>query len=442
MPWTRARSAKGSSACERARLDVAEVPPAPLDRPKRRAVVRSGTSLVVSFLLHLPLLPIALVLSLYWRWERAEEAKKVDYLVNEATIAVDLLEPPKPSPEESLSAKSTAIEVFDDARNGSELGPDRQNAPMGELGESSSIEELSFDQSEAEGSLGTLEDEANVTLSLWMSEMRNHELSPKLASMLACGKLGATLRRVGIDALDDIESAVFAGPRLNDPTQYTAALSHKVSEPRLKRAFARLTWPHGRWLDDSSVRIRAAGATRVLFRRGEHLVMATPERVWEKLRTSSRTVRLPPSRGRAFSLGLREPSMALARLGLDLPETLVRMRLDAYALTGGQVEVRLRFEDRDEVQAQAHRHQIARELELASQQLRQLGKLAALFGPFGTAAVDPKLNLPRFRFGVESKTIVAVARISEADVRRLLDQLVPLVCESNVPMPNAGGMPR
>lgn len=134
--------------------------------------------------------------------------------------------------------------------------------------------------------------------------------------------------------------------------------------------------------------------------------------------------------------------MALARLGLDLPETLVRMRLDAYALTGGQVEVRLRFEDRDEVQAQAHRHQIARELELASQQLRQLGKLAALFGPFGTAAVDPKLNLPRFRFGVESKTIVAVARISEADVRRLLDQLVPLVCESNVPMPNAGGMPR
>lgn len=402
--------------------------------------MRSGTSLVVSFLLHLPLLPIALVLSLYWRLDRIEEAKKADYLANEATIAVDLLEPPKVTAQESVSAKSNAVEVFDDSRADAELGPDREDT--GEVVEASAGE-TSFETSEAEGSLGTLEDEANVTLSLWMATMRRHELAPALASMLACGKLGATLRRVDIDPFVDIESAVFAGPRLNDPTQYTAALSHSVPEHRLKRAFARLTWPHGRWLDDSSVRVRAAGATRVLFQRGEHLVLATPMRVWEELKTSSRGVRLPPSRGRAFSLGLREPSMALARLGLDLPETLARMRLDAYALADGRVEVRLRFEDRDESQALAHRTAIARELDLVSQQLRQVGRLAALFRPLGAAPVDPKLNLPRFRYAVEAKTIVAVATLSADDARQLLNQLVPLVCENDaVPIAKPGGVAR
>ena len=439
------RSAKRSSAGESARPDVAEVPPAPLESPKRRAVVRSGTSLVVSFLLHVPLLPIALVIGLFWRWERAAEAMKTDYVANEATIAVDLLEPsaptPPPPPQMPAPANTPTVEIVDDARTDSELGPD-DAAEVHEIVEAAQAEP-SFAANEAEGSLGTLEDEANVTLSLWMSNMRGHELSPLLASMLACGKLGATLRRVDIDPLRDVESAVFAGPRLNDPSQYTAALSHRLPQPRLKRALARLTWPHGRWLDESAVRVRAAGATRVVFQRGEQLVLATPERVWEKLRASSRAVRLPPSRGRVFSLGLREPSMALARLGLDLPESLVRMRLDAYALADGQVEMRFRFEDRDEADAQAHRNAIAREVELASQQLHQAGKVAGLLRPLGAVPLDLDLNPPRFRFASEGKTIVAVTSLTSEDARSLLRQLVPLVCETNaLPASKPGGVPR
>lgn len=376
----------------------------------------------------MPLLPIALVIGLYFRLERAEQASKTDYVVNEATIAVDLLERQSPSPAIQAMAPTPALDAPNDVPSGIELGPSRDDAHRDEIVEAQSAEP-SFDAIEEEGTLGTLEDEANVSLSLWMANMRGHELSPLLSSMLACGKLGATLRRVAIDPFEDIDTAVLAAPRLNDPTQYTAVFSHKIPTGRLQLALARLTWPNGRWLDEDSVRVRAGGAMRVVFRRGEHLVLATPERVWKMMRTSSRPVRLPPSRGRVFSLGLREPAMALARLGLDLPPSLLRMRFDAYPLADGQVELRLRFEARDEAEAQAQHMAIAREIELARQQLRQAGKLASLLRPLGVA-LDGKLDPPRFRFDREGKSIVGVATLDFEHAQTLLRQLAPVVCEA------------
>lgn len=423
------RSGGRPSASERGHPDVPEVPRAPLERPKRQAIVRSGTSLVLSLLLHLPLLPIALVIGLYFRLERAEQAVKTDYVVNETTIAVDLWEKPALAAASEAIAPTPPLPAPVDESSGTELGPHRDDVQREEVLEARASE-ASFEAIEEEGSLGTLEDETNVSLSVWTTEMRRHELAPLLSSMLACGKLGKTLRRVAIDPFDDIESAVFAGPRLNDATQYTAAFSHRIPDQRLQRALARLTWPHGRWLDESSVRVRAAGAMRVVFRRGEHLVLATPERVWEKMKSSPRAVHLPPSRGRVFSLALRQPAMALARLGLDVPQALSRMRLDAFPLAEGQVELRLRFEAPDAADVQAYRSAIAREIDLATQQLRQAGKLASLLRPLGVAPLEGRLNPPRFRFDLEGKSIVGVATLDREDVQALLRMLVPVVCEA------------
>lgn len=403
-----------------------------LPKLRSRASVRTGTALLVSLFLHLPLMPIVLLIGFLSRIDRVKEAAKQDYQANEVTVSVELLpaSPRQPSPQASNEAAAQAAELASLPRGEGEELADGTGA---EAKEEEAAVEPSLEASDEDGSLGTLEGEANVTLSLWMSTLRQHELAVALRSMLGCGKLGSTLKRAQVDAFDDLEAAVFAGPRLDDPTQYTAALSHRLPEARLRKAFARLTWPEGRWLDESAVRIRAAGARRVVFERGPKLVLATPEPVFQKLRASSRKMAIPSSNGRAFSLSLREPSMALARIGLDLPSTLTRMRLDAHARPNGGVELRIRFEDRDEATARENAPKLAAEVDVAIRQLRQVGALSKMLAPILGTRNAMDFEIPRFRFTVEGASIVGMASIDAAQASSILSKLTPFVCETDRP---------
>lgn len=427
-----ARPAERPSAAERRGHDALRVPPSRSKSP-RSLSVRAGTALVVSFLLHLPLMPIVLAFGLLSRMERAREAASQDYLQNAPTIAVELLtEFPSVSSRPPTSSPPQTMEPMppDAPRSGGEVpGSDAlaEGGPEDGEGEATELATPSEEAGEEE-SLGTLEGEANVTMNLWMAPMREHALAPRLRTMLDCGKLGATLRRARLDAFSDVDAAVFAGPRLDDPAQYTAALSHHLAPLRLRTSLAYLTRPHGLWLDESSVRIHAAGATRIVYERGPSLVLATPESVWRKLKESERPMRMPIAKGRALSLTVREPAMAFRRLGLDLPASLTKMRLDAYPERGGGVDLRLRLEDRDEAAARQDREKIAKEIELALSELRQVTALSRVFASvLGTPSLD--VELPRFRFTTEGSAVVAVARMNANQVDAMLAQLEPLVCE-------------
>lgn len=371
-------------------------------------------------------MPIVLLLGFLSRIDRAREAAQHDYMVNDATISVELLSPVprEPARVEPPTASMGMAEA-------AEAPPAEENPTVGseELGtEPSLMDDEGEEAAEPEASLGELAGEPNVTLLLWLAPMREQKLAPTLRRMLGCGKLGASLRRAEVDAFDDIEAGIFSASRLDDPRQYTAALSHHLPPARLQKALSRLTWPGGRWLDEDAVRARAAGATRVVFRRGANLVLVTPEPVWKKVKESSRPMRLPSSTGRALSLTLREPSMALARLGLDVPASLSRMRLEVFPQPTGDIELRLRFEDRDEAEARANAPRIAAEIDDALRQFRQVAALSKLFAPLVGGDVD--VPLPRFDFAVEGSAILSRARLHEAQVAALLAKLAPLVCET------------
>lgn len=394
--------------------------------------------MLISLFVHLPLLPIVLVIGLLSRIDRAKEAAQYDYQANDATISVELF---SPLPSQSR-AGDEALETAQAAMvpSGSEgAGHDLVNEAAIDIGEISEAGE-GEEAEEKEASLGEIEGEPNVMLSLWLGEMRDEKLAPTLRKLLACGKLGAALRRAQVEALDDLEAAVFAGPRLDDPRQYTAVLSHRLPRARLQMALSKLTWPRGKWLDEDAVRVRAAGATRVVFRRGEHLVLATPEPVWEKLKGSSRAMSLQSSRGRALSLMLREPTMALLRLGLKVPDTLSRMRLDIYPRAGGDIEIALRFDDRDEATARENAPKISAEIDGALRELRQAATLSRLFAPF--TGRDFAFVPPRLHFAAEGSAILGRGKLSEAQVLTMLDKLSPFVCETGgVVDPARGRLP-
>lgn len=401
-----------------------------------RAPLRSALALLVSLGLHLPLMPIVLLMSLMWRIDRAKEAADIDYRNTEATIAVDLLSP-SPSLESHIESALPEARV-DDAPGASEP------FDWGERGESSDsriefIEvdlEPARDDAESDASLSIFDEEANIVLSLWISTMRQHALAPTLKTLLQCGKLGATLRRAKLEAFEDIETAVFAGPRLDDPAQYTGAFSHSLSELRLRQAFARLTSPNGRWIDDTAVRIQAAGATRIVSHREPSLVLVTPERVYRELRGSSRRMSMPGSAGRALSIKLREPSMVLRRLGLDLPDSLERIYIDAYPQKEGGVDIRIRFEDRDETAARAHLPKVSNELESAFREFHQAMRLSRFLGPWLGQGRALKIHLPRIHFRSQGSNIIGMASLGSLEAEATLSSLTPFVCEH--PAPKAG----
>src|SRR5262249_51350401 len=150
-----------------------------------------------------------------------------------------------------------------------------------------------------------------------------------------------------------------------------------------------------------------AGARRIIVEQNERLILVTPTAVWEKVRTAPRRLAMPGAAGRALSLTLKEPAVPLARLGLRLPETIERLRLEIRAPSGGPTDVEIRFEDRDEARAAEDLDQIAGELRGAALELNQVTALAGAFSSLLGLPHDLDIQVPALEFSRDGKSIVA-----------------------------------
>ncbi len=379
-------------------------------------------ALAISAVLHVPLTPLMLLFDFFGRVLAIEKARAIDYDSDQVTIAVDLAPSPAPA---AANGDTTADTIDDPTRSGPARGS-RSEEPTPDDEADFGKRNPAADSNDVAGAFGLFDGEPNVTLELWFSPLRDHPLAAPVESLLTCSLLGAATERAGA-GLDDLDAAVFAGPRLNDASRYTMAVGHHMSDERLARALTRMLPPHGSFVAPKVARIALGGATRIVFSSGPSVLVAMPEKVWKQLKAIPNRLSIPPARGRVLSLTMREPALPLGKLGIDVPKTVERMVLEVSAPSEGAT-LKLRFDDTDEAAASADAIVIGREIDRALAEVGQLTAAMHVLAPVIGAPPALDVSLPHMDFTADGRVIHGEARLDAAQVSKLLSALSPFVC--------------
>ena len=141
------------------------------------------------------------------------------------------------------------------------------------------------------------------------------------------------------------------------------------------------------------------------------------------------TLALPPSRGRALSLGLLNPSIPLKKLGFRLPASLKEMRIDLYLSSTGTTTVRIAFEDESEEAAADHALTVSRQLEDFLWRVTQLNELTRVLAPrVGRGGAGLPFDMPPLAIVADKARILGGMDLPETATRHLLSKIVLLSC--------------
>jgi hypothetical protein len=251
--------------------------------------------------------------------------------------------------------------------------------------------------------------------------------------MFSCGFIGSVFQRAGIDPIQDLEGALFAGQQLNDPAKYMVAVHHRMGKEQVHDAIDKLVQLKGTWLDDQAATFYAAKAQRVVFPHGATLLFVTPEPGWRQIRAITKPLAIPTGRGRALSVNLLKPSIPFRKLGLRLPESIVEMRLDIFLSVTGTSEVQLRFEDRDAKLAEKHAPEISDRLKDFLWQAQRVSDLSGLLAPSSGASVD----LPEIPMVADERAVVGQVKLSQDQTIQFVAKISALLCAKQKAAPHA-----
>jgi hypothetical protein len=430
-------------------------PPAKSSLSNRSLRARFGLALLVAFVLHVPATPLARFFSFLSTFIDLKDSERVDYGAAANTpISVELADPPQPKP--APKDKVNAVQVESD-RPGDVVklpkGEERQSDGKPESDEKDPLQQAAEEKKkpeekkktpEALGVTGemtkSVEGKSNVTFTVWFSTMRDYPSADSLRPMLSCGFLGAAFQRSGVDPIRDLDGALFAGQKLNDPAKYVVAIHHHMPKEQVHDAVDKLVRPKGAWIEPDVAKFHAAKATRVVFPHGSSLLFITPETGWQQVRGIKKPLGIPQGRGRVLSLNLLKPSIPFKKFGLRLPDSIAEMRLDLFLSVTGTAELQLHFEDRDEPSAARHAPEIHARLKDFLWQLQSVSDLTGLLGS-SQGQGSGSLAIPEVPMMADGKAIVGQATLSEEQTKQLVEKMSSLMCAKPKPQGSASAAP-
>jgi hypothetical protein len=350
-----------------------------------------AASLLVAFLVHLPLTPFPFIL----RWLRVyleQSDTSWDYQDNSVIIPISLVDEPvaKPAPVNETTPAPASTDPKPTGRpHGEERSRDAGVADIEPDGGRTSVVADAGRRREAADAAGlalglldggddsgagpsvkdtlslvgglrrVVKGKPNVSLVFWFSTMREHPLGSLVGSLLTCNPQWRDFLGDQIDPLQDLDGVMLTGPRFSDTSKVTVLVQSKMEDAKLQRIMGVLAEkPGGSFVDAGAgaraVHFHADRADRIALTHPRNMIIVTPPEGFEQLREVREPLSLPPGRGQAMSLTMVTPWRPLRAVGAKLPETLSEIRVNAFAATDGGVNVQIEFDDQDAASAEAH----------------------------------------------------------------------------------------
>lgn len=386
-----------------------------------------SVALVASMLVHVPLTPLILLLTFFLRVSEVHTTPPDD-VVDPPLVAIEFIdeptrEPPPPAGGSIAPESNTQLAAKAPAPAGSrDPSAGKEPAEPAALGDDETGERDSL------GSLTPSQDEPAVQIVVWPSSLRAHPLAADLAKVLRCGPFGVALTRAQIDPLEDVDAALFAGPRLFDPSSYATAILHHMPEGRVLLSLTRMLAPKDAFIAPKAARIQIAHAVRIVSVDRGDVLLAVPERSGKKSAQAAARVAIPAARGRALALSLRKSALTATSLGLHLPGTLERLRMEIRASANGTFFVDLELSDENDALARAHVAAVASEVDGALREIAEVSQMARFVAPLVGLAVNPSFSPPEFDFAPAGRVIRGRAVVTPEEARALLASVAPFVC--------------
>jgi hypothetical protein len=404
-----------------------------LESSKRRLLAAA----VLALLVHLPLTPAAPVARVLHRLSgKSEQAEKapppepieVDFrqAVNREETRKRERERPEPPSEGPAPVQATPPSSVKFAAASAEKPPDpaaeKQKEPKKEK-----VKAIGIEGQAAKKILG----KPGVTLGLWFSGLREHELGKQLAELAACNREWRQFIDQGVDLRNDFHGVLVVGPDLYDPAQMTAAVHHGLPATRVRgvmEALVQQSGARGRWLEPNVASARVGKNQRVLLPQQEDLFFVAPSKGWQALHESKAPLRVPSADGRTASLVLVKPQRTLKRLGLSLPKPIDELRLEAFVNLDQSVDVKVELEATTKEAAALEAKRVGRDLhEFFADTWMLTATLGALTGKASDGArAEPP---PALDLEVDERTLSGTVHLSPNQAKMTLSLLSSVMCK-------------
>lgn len=265
---------------------------------------------------------------------------------------------------------------------------------------------------------------ANVRLLLHMAVVREHPQGRRVGALLErtpqwSDFFGAT----GVNALEDVDHVLVAGPQLRDSSNVVAVVQHHLSATQVEAAFERLVARGGQWVERTPaiVKARADRADRLFVAPNARVVAIVPPSAEKSARSLSKKVGFPSGGDVALEAYVVTPWRVARGTGLKIPDSIRWARFEVLPESRGGAIVRIEAEDASADEATVNAAHLERAVRAASTLdlgSGVLGGLASL--AFGSSK---QRFIEQIQFTAKDKLIQGRLEVTAKQLATLLDLL-------------------
>lgn len=281
---------------------------------------------------------------------------------------------------------------------------------------------------------------ARLQLIVYTERLRGHAIGDRVAHLLPRLPQWNDFFGAGVvNPIRDFDRFFVAGTSFYHSDQLVIAMEYNTKREKIVGAVDALVKRDGQWLDGVPVPVARAVADRAerVFVVGEKpVIWIVPPKLQEQaLKLRSR--RIPRSKGpEAMVANIREPSVSLARLDLDIPKSVHDVKLRLTPLPEGQVKIELSALDESAEAAERTVRAMNPRLNTAMVVFRAFIAARNIF----TIGHRESLELAPFELHARAKEIWASYVLSKVQADFILDFIemqVPLAAEPGAAKPGS-----
>ncbi|MFO0661261.1 MAG: hypothetical protein U0165_15725 [Polyangiaceae bacterium] len=269
----------------------------------------------------------------------------------------------------------------------------------------------------------------DASLVMWFEPWRQSPTRTALQGLFSCNPLWKPFIAEGLTPLDDLDGVMMSTSNVGDPAAATYAVKYNVEASKVDAALESLfkkSGPYGKRLDAKASQLALWGRYVVAFTHPRDMLFLTPTKGWSDIFLVKEPLSLPPSRGRALSFSLENPSVAMKTLGAKIPSRIKELKVDVSANYDTTIDLSIDFEDASEEAAQADAAEVTTIVRQFVFDTLQAAKIAGM-----AARVEgEEIKAPNLSFTASGTHLSDTVKLPAAQASTLMKTLGYFACSS------------
>jgi hypothetical protein len=265
---------------------------------------------------------------------------------------------------------------------------------------------------------------AKLGLILYTDRIRAHPVGKRIAELLPnLPQWNDFFAGTQLNPIRDFDRFFLAGPSFYYTHEVVVALQYNTPAAPIRAAIDRLVKRRGQWLPDTPVPAALAEADRaqrMFILPSPHLVLIVPPRLQQQALAAKFKGIPDPSGPEALVASMKEPKEALARLGLQVPETTRDVLLRITPLEEGRILLELTAQEETPELAKRTAQSVT---QTVNSFLELVSGASSLLSQFGFGGLKGGVSFPKIQLEAHGKEIRGRQILNQEHVDFILDRV-------------------